>query len=260
MAPLDGKYTIVLLHGKAHAGKDTTAAIIADYEAQAGRLIQTFAFADALKNLTLRVLAMFFAAQLTRAELDEIKNANGTIRPLLRPSVAVLPCALMVAQYAVLTACDVPPLVALGCAILTVATPLCVVLGSLAINARSLLQDLGTTLRTHLYTDIFAHTALMRTRDAGDVLVVFTDCRYDNEVEYIANNSPDARILFVHLTRSEKPSTTLDAKQAAHSSEKPINFGSLTLPHGNVDHVSIANDGTLADLSRAVRLVLEQVN
>lgn len=108
-------------------------------------------------------------------------------------------------------------------------------------HVRGLLQRLGTEAgRNILGEDVWVDHA-MKVADGIDGPVVFTDCRFENEVARIQKRG--GRIVVVSRPGVEAPN--------AHSSE--------TLPERVIADYHIRNDGNLNDLGKAVQAVIQNI-
>jgi hypothetical protein len=251
---------IILLHGAARSGKDTFYTI-----AQDDSLVPmtSFAFSDALKNITIDVLRLLYGRTLTRDQLDDYKNRNDCIsadqRQYSLAGYRFSGFALCLAISVLATLWTRDP-----------TTFLCMLLyyimhvshGPL-IDVRHLLQQLGTDiLRARLSDTLFVDVIVNKIRlQSEDCMCFVTDCRYDVEARGILDAFPDAEVYIIHITRPVAGATFttnaqghLSVTSQGHSSES-----GLKEDHKRAHHISIINDRNFDDYITIVRTVMKGI-
>lgn len=121
---------------------------------------------------------------------------------------------------------------------------------------RMILQKMGTDImRNNLHKDIWI---LSLDKCMNDLIregknIVFTDCRFPNEFEFLRNKGA----LFIRIERGDKPKWWYDyvdkgiRPDAVHVTE----WGWINEPYNNL----IKNDGTIIELKSKLRIFTENI-
>ena len=113
---------------------------------------------------------------------------------------------------------------------------------------RTVMQTLGTEWgRKYIHPHLWVATELDHVRAiAGEVLIVFSDVRFENEIEAIKYHN--GAVVYIH-----RPGAGLLGDASAHESER---VGSLA----SQCTFEIVNDSTIDDLYKALDQILDRFN
>lgn len=118
------------------------------------------------------------------------------------------------------------------------------------LTPREILQKLGTEGMRNLFGQDFwlkrMHLELDANTYDGD-LVVITDCRFQNEVDFIKDNGG----IVIHLTRAGADG---NIGIQNHASEADLDFSQFT----DSNYVRVSNDGTVQKLYENLDCIVEQ--
>lgn len=118
------------------------------------------------------------------------------------------------------------------------------------LTPREILQKLGTEGMRNLFGQDFWIKRMQLEIDSftsDDDLVVITDCRFQNEVDFIKDNGG----IVIHLTRAGADG---NIGIQNHASEADLDFSQFT----DSNYVRVSNDGTVQKLYENLDCIVEQ--